>query len=124
MKKTNQQSRSGWGGRRKGAGAPPGNTNAVKHGERSRRALFMLEGCEDMPPLVALRAGSLVIAERYGELRQCDLANPAVWREMMLIDGIMWQRTRRIAAIELTQAKDALRRARLIPLRSRHKSAQ
>lgn len=38
MKKTDQQSSSGWGGKRKGAGAPYGNTNAVKHGERSRQA--------------------------------------------------------------------------------------
>ncbi|WJY13540.1 hypothetical protein PCO82_13265 [Pectobacteriaceae bacterium CE90] len=43
-KKQNQQSRSsGWGGKRAGAGAPVGNTNAVKHGERSRQGIFPYE---------------------------------------------------------------------------------
>ena len=52
MKKSNQQSRSGWGGKRTGAGAPYGNTSAVKHGERSWRAFFPLEGADELYPLV------------------------------------------------------------------------
>ena len=39
MKKTDQQSRSGWGGKRTGAGAPYGNTNALKHGGYGRKLL-------------------------------------------------------------------------------------
>ena len=68
MKKNSQQSRSGWGGKRKGAGAPLGNTNAVKHGERSRRAFFPFEGGEALSPLVRNRARNLMLAERYGLL--------------------------------------------------------
>lgn len=124
MKKTNQQSRSGWGGRRKGAGAPPGNANAVKHGERSRRAGLALSYGGKLPQLVALRAGSLVLAERYGELTRSDFSDPAAWRAIMLIDGIMWQRTRKMMSIELKQARAAIKRARLIPLRRTRKSAQ
>lgn len=43
----------GLGGKRAGAGAPLGNTNAVKHGERSRQAFFTLAGAENSPPLVS-----------------------------------------------------------------------
>ncbi|MGG5930777.1 hypothetical protein [Salmonella enterica] len=39
-KESNKQSKSGWGGKRAGAGAPFGNNNAVKHGERSSLAFF------------------------------------------------------------------------------------
>jgi hypothetical protein len=39
----------GWGGRRPGAGAPKGNTNALKHGRTSRRKAQLLEGALDIP---------------------------------------------------------------------------
>lgn len=101
-KNSSQQSRSGWGGRRAGAGAPLGNTNAVKHGERSRLAFFPLAGGEQLPPLVSMRASNLIIAGRVGELQ---ISNPepgsAAWRELMLLDGVMWQHTKRIARISL-----------------------
>ncbi|WP_072010882.1 MULTISPECIES: hypothetical protein [unclassified Serratia (in: enterobacteria)] len=114
MKKSNQQSRSGWGGKRAGAGAPLGNTNAVKHGERSRRAFFTLSGAEQLPPLVSLRANNLAIAERIGELwRTSPNADPATQRELMLLDGIMWQHTRRMAKLELGKSRLALKLARL-----------
>ncbi|EAT4435237.1 hypothetical protein KK448_004529 [Salmonella enterica] len=105
MKKNDQQSRSGWGGRRKGAGAPYGNTNAVKHGERSRQALFVPFGAESLPPLVSLRAGNLLLAERYGEYLRKYPSTPNEWREFMLLDGIFWQRTRKIMALERSKVR-------------------
>ncbi len=63
MKKPDQQSRSGWGGKRTGAGAPYGNTNAVKHGERSRRAFFPLEGGDEFSPPVKNRIRNLLLAD-------------------------------------------------------------
>ena len=106
MKKNSQQSRSGWGGKRKGAGAPLGNTNAVKHGERSRRAFFPFEGGEALSPLVRNRARNLMLAERYGLL----LANNPTpgteeWREMTLINGLMGLHADRIARLELRLAR-------------------
>lgn len=113
MKKSNQQSRSGWGGKRAGAGAPLGNTNAVKHGERSRQAFFTLDGAEHLPPLISLRANNLVIAERIGELRRTSQdADPAIWRELMLLDGIMWQHTRRMIRMEMVRSKLRLAQAK------------
>ncbi|MEH5014635.1 hypothetical protein [Phytobacter diazotrophicus] len=113
MKKPDQQSRSGWGGRRKGAGAPPGNTNAVRHGERSRRAFFPLEGEEAFSPLVRNRIRNLILAERHGQLLLTHPEPDAeVWREMMLIDGLMWRHAHRIARLELNNARAALMRAK------------
>jgi hypothetical protein len=40
---------NGWGGRRPGAGAPRGNTNALKHGRTSRRQAQLLEAALDIP---------------------------------------------------------------------------
>lgn len=105
MKKADQQSRSGWGGKRKGAGAPSGNTNAVKHGERSRRAFFPLEGGDDLSPLVQNRVRNLILAERLGFLIQVYPEYRAEeWREMTLIYGLMWQHTDRIMRLELMKA--------------------
>jgi hypothetical protein len=129
MKKSNQQSRSGWGGKRAGAGAPYGNTNTVKHGERSRRAFFPLEGDESLTPLSGLRARNLLLAEALGMMRmegRYFSGKPEDWREQMLLDGMMWQHTRRIMRLErlaarqglalalsaLSKAKRALRKAR------------
>lgn len=113
MKKPNQQSRSGWGGKRAGAGAPLGNTNAVKHGERSRQAFFTLAGAEGFPLVTSLRASNLVIAERAGELSRIE-PHPytEAWRELMLLDGIMWQHTRRMFRIELEALRSKLRLAK------------
>jgi hypothetical protein len=116
MAKSNQQSRSGWGGKRPGSGAPLGNTNAVKHGERSRRAFSSLVGGGQLLPLVSLRASNLMIAERVGELSRLmpDVAlGSEAYREFMLLDGIMWQRTRRMARIEIDNAKTAINLASL-----------
>ena len=113
LKKTDQQSRSGWGGRRKGAGAPPGNTNAVKHGERSRRAFFPLDGADDLPPLVRNRVRNLLLAERFGQLLK---ANPEPgteqWREMALIHGLMGRHTDEIMRLELMRARVSLKQVR------------
>ncbi|EPH6115638.1 MULTISPECIES: hypothetical protein [Enterobacteriaceae] len=113
MKKTRQQSRSGWGGKRKGAGAPFGNTNAVKHGERSRRAFFPVEGEDALSPLVRNRTRNLILAERYGQLL---LTHPEpeseAWREMTLIHGLMGLHADRIARLELSNALTALMRAK------------
>ncbi|WP_200896265.1 hypothetical protein, partial [Methanosarcina mazei] len=95
--KMSKQSKSGRGGKREGAGAPSGNTNAVKHGERSKRAFFPLEGGDDLPPLVRNRVRNLLLAECLGEMRRegrLYSGRPADWREQMLIEGMMWQHTR------------------------------
>lgn len=116
MKKSNQQSRSGWGGRRAGTGAPIGNTNAVKHGERSRRAFFPLLGGGSLPPPESLRIRNLMIAERVGELwrmKQSSVSDPAAWRELMLLDGIMWQHTHRMARLKKFEARLVLNMSRL-----------
>lgn len=39
----------GWGGRRRGAGAPRGNLNAFKHGRTSRRQAAILEAMAQVP---------------------------------------------------------------------------
>lgn len=113
IKKTNQQSRCGWGGKRAGAGAPVGNTNAVKHGERSRLAFLPLLGGEPLPPLVSMRASNLIIAGRVGELQIRDPEpSSTAWRELMLLDGIMWQHTRRIARISLRRINQEVQQAK------------
>ncbi|MFJ5363596.1 hypothetical protein ACIPR9_00615 [Pectobacterium punjabense] len=107
-KKHNQQSRSfGWGGKRAGAGAPVGNTNAVKHGERSRQAFFPLAGDNGrFTPLQLLRVRNLLLAERVGELMHRSLSlGTAEWREFMLLDGILWQHTRKMMVLERRKAK-------------------
>ena len=114
MKKPDQQSRSGWGGKRAGAGAPYGNTNVVKHGERSRRACFSLEGGESLTPLSGMRACNLLLAEELGAMRmegRLFSGNPEDWREQMLLDGMMWQHTRRIIRYEKIAAKQDIARA-------------
>lgn len=113
MIKPSQQSRSGWGGKRKGAGAPYGNTNAVTHGERSRRAFFPLEGGDDLSPLVKNRVRNLLLAERFGQLLK---ANPEPgteqWREMTLIHGLMGLHTDEIMKLELMKEKSSLKQLR------------
>ena len=114
MKKTNQQSRSSWGGRRKGAGAPPGNTNAVKHGERSRRACFAIGENEEyeasITPLTAMRIRNLLLAEHLGYMileGRSFSGKPDDWREMMLIEGMMGQHTDRIIRLERRKSRAA-----------------
>ncbi|MBW5823247.1 hypothetical protein [Yersinia enterocolitica] len=125
MKKTSKQSKSGWGGRRAGAGAPYGNTNAVKHGERSKRAFFPLEGEEQRSPLVNLRVRNLILAEQLGKMNQSGRwynSNPQDWRESLLIEGIMWQHTKKMMRLERLAAQTALQEAKAnwAKLRNRH----
>lgn len=91
----NQQSR--WGGKRKGSGAPMGNTNAVKHGGRSRQAFFPLVVPEHFTAIDSNRARNLILAKRWGELYAMN-PSPRTehYREMMLINGLMEQHTDRI----------------------------
>lgn len=107
-KKHDQQSRSsGWGGKRAGAGAPVGNTNAVKHGERSRQAFFPLAGDNGrFTPLQLLRVRNLLPAERVGELMHRSLSlGTDEWHEFMLLDGILWQHTRKMMVLKRRKAK-------------------
>ncbi|WP_337049369.1 hypothetical protein [Serratia fonticola] len=122
MAKSNQQSRSGWGGKRTGAGAPLGNMNAVKHGERSRRAFFPLPGSEQLPPLIGLRVRNLLLAEHIGGMKREGRyfsGRLGDWREQMLLDGIMWQHTRHIVRLELSEARLRLIRAKSYLTQSR-----
>ncbi|AFR03027.1 hypothetical protein [Pectobacterium carotovorum] len=105
-KKHNQQSRSsGWGGKRTGAGAPIGNTNALKHGERNRQAFFPLAGDNgQFTPLQLLRARNLLLAERVGELMHRSLSlGTAEWHEFMLLDGILWQHTKKMIVLSVAK---------------------
>lgn len=127
MEKSNQQSRSGWGGKRAGAGAPYGNTNAVKHGERSRRAFFPIEGEERLTQLVGLRARNLILVERIGEMRRAGRLfsdNATDWREGMLIEGLMWQHTRKMMRLELAASRAAAAEVKtaLAKARATHKA--
>ncbi|EMV0393008.1 hypothetical protein AABH71_005093 [Salmonella enterica] len=125
-KESNKQSKSGWGGKRAGAGAPFGNNNAVKHGERSSLAFFPLEGAEHLTPLQALRARNLMlcswIADIYRE-HGCAygdyIGDKRVCRLLVLYHGLMWQHvdmiiriTRRTAMAELEAVKQELREAK------------
>ena len=107
VKKPNQQSRSGWGGKRAGAGAPYGNMNAVQHGERSRRAFFPIGESEDheqsIPPILALRIRNLLLAEHMGRMQEEGrffAGSPSDWREQMLLDGMFWQHTKKLMRFE------------------------
>lgn len=125
-KESNKQSKSGWGGKRAGAGAPFGNNNAVKHGERSSLAFFPLEGEEDMEPLFALRVRNLLLATWIGEIyreRGCvygdHIDDKRINRLLRLYHGLMWQHvdviirvTRRTAMAELEAVKQELREAK------------
>lgn len=126
-KESNKQSRSGWGGKRAGAGAPFGNNNAVKHGERSSLAFFPLEGEERLTPLVWLRARNLILAERIGEMRRAGRLfsdNATDWREGMLIEGLMWQHTRKMMRLELAASRAAAAEVKtaLAKARATHKA--
>ena len=109
-----KQSRSGWGGSRPGAGAPRGNINAVKHGERSSRAFFPIPiEDEHLTPLAAMRVRNLMMAPRCGELmRENPTVGTAAWREYMLIGGVMWQHTRKAMIMMKKEARGALDEAR------------
>ena len=111
--KPDQQSRSGWGGKRAGAGASLANTDAAKHGERSRWAFFPFEGGEALSPLVRNRARNLMLAERYG-LLLANYPTPGTeeWREMALINGLMGLHADRIARLELSLARSVLMQTR------------
>ncbi len=125
-KEINKQSKSGWGGKRAGAGAPFGNNNAVKHGERSSLAFFPLEGAEHLTPLQALRARNLMlctwIAEIYRE-HGCVygdyIDDKRINRLLMLYHGLMGQHTnamirvtRRSLMAGFEEAKQELREAK------------
>ncbi len=87
--KIDQQSRFGWGGKRTGAGAPLGNFNAVKHGERSRRRYIS----DEIPSYEAIESLTIHEAKVLGMwIRQSGLRldddNPATWREWVLLGAL------------------------------------
>ncbi len=49
LDRTGTPKHPGWGGRRRGAGAPKGNLNAFKHGRTSRRQAEILEAMAQIP---------------------------------------------------------------------------
>ncbi|EAA7986695.1 hypothetical protein BRR54_09825 [Salmonella enterica] len=122
--KSNKQSRSRWGGKRAGAGAPFGNNNAVKHGERSSLAFFPLEGAEHLTQLQALRARNLMLCEwirdiyhehgcMYGDYIDADKRTS---RELTLYDGVIGQHTDAIIRIERREVMAKLKEAGLCRL--------
>lgn len=84
----------------------------MKHGEPSRQAFFPLAGDnERFTPLQLLRVRNLLLAERIGELMHRSLSlGTAEWREFMLLDGILWQHTRKMMVLEHRKAKLNLQR--------------
>ncbi|EKL0021315.1 hypothetical protein PP664_000724 [Salmonella enterica] len=120
-KESNKQSRSGWGGKRAGAGAPFGNNNAVKHGERSSLAFFPLEGAEHLTPLQALRARNLMLCTWIGDIYRehgCmygdDIdTDKRTSRELTLYDGVIGQHTDAIIRMERREVMAKLKEARL-----------
>lgn len=109
--KSNKQSTSGWGGKRAGAGAPYGNYNAVKHGERSSLAFFPLEGEEDMEPIIALRIRNLMLATWIGDIYRehgctCGeyIDDERTNRLLALYHGLMGQHTDAMIRIERREA--------------------
>ncbi|EJC4647164.1 TPA: hypothetical protein MPK85_004973 [Salmonella enterica] len=120
-KESNKQSRSGWGGKRAGAGAPFGNNNAVKHGERSSLAFFPLEGAGHLTPLQALRARNLMLCTWIGDIyreHSCmygdDIGtDKRTSRELILYDGVMGQHTDAIIRMERREVMAKLKEARL-----------
>ncbi|WP_252402370.1 hypothetical protein [Escherichia coli] len=128
MKKTTKQSKGGWGGKRAGAGAPFGNTNAVKHGERSQRAFFPLPDEDTRPEIVNLRCRNLMLADYMGQMMQEGRlynGNLQDLREMMLIEGIMRQHTKKMERLAMRESRRELEeaRAKLAKARSQKKSA-
>lgn len=98
------------------------NTNAVKHGERSRRAFLPLEGGDELSPLLKNRVRNLMLAEHLGLLIQSDPEyGTEAWREMVLLNGMMGLHTDRIMRLELMKAKAGLAYAKrdLIRLKRR-----
>ncbi|MCL2898622.1 hypothetical protein [Brenneria tiliae] len=79
----------------------------MKHGERSRQAFFPFAGDHgQFTPLELLRVRNLLLAERVGELMRSALSfGTAEWREFMLLDGILWQHTRKMMVLARRQAK-------------------
>lgn len=118
---SNKQSKSGWGGKRAGAGAPFGNNNAVKHGERSSLAFFPLEGAEHLTPLQALRARNLMLCTWIGEIYRehgCMCgdyidADKRTRRELILYDGVIRKHIDAIIRIERREVMAKLEEARL-----------
>lgn len=117
--KNNKQSRSRWGGKR--AGAPFGNNNAVKHGERSSLAFFLLEGAEHLTPLQALRVRNLMLCEwirdiyrehgcMYGDYID---AYKRTIRELNLYHGVIGQHIDTIIRIERRKVMANLKEAGL-----------
>ncbi|HFW4211871.1 TPA: hypothetical protein ACIBOM_005024 [Salmonella enterica subsp. enterica serovar Reading] len=118
-KESNKQSKSGWDGKRAGAGAPFGNNNAVKHGERSSLAFFPLEGAEHLTPLHALRARNLMLATWIGEIYRehgCVygdyIDDKRTNRLLTLYHGVMGQHTDAMIRIERREAMAKLEEAR------------
>lgn len=70
---TPQRPTSGWGGRRKGAGAKPGTMNRLRHGNRSaliRRAVEVLAEHKELRPFLLLIARAAVEGEIPQTTRQ------------------------------------------------------
>ncbi|HFW3112998.1 TPA: hypothetical protein ACIBE2_003281 [Salmonella enterica subsp. diarizonae serovar 61:r:-] len=119
-KESNKQSKSGWGGKRAGAGAPFGNNNAVKHGERSSLAFFPLEGAEHLTQLQALRARNLMLCTWIGDIYReygCMCgdyidADKRTRRLLTLYHGVMGQHTDAIIRLERREAMAKLEEAR------------
>lgn len=119
-KESNKQSRAGWGGKRAGAGAPFGNNNAVKHGERSSLAFFPLEGAEHLTPLQALRVRNLMLCTWIGDIyreRDCMygdyIEDKRINRLLALYHGLMGQHVDAIIRMERREVMAKLKEARL-----------
>ncbi|EDT6433213.1 hypothetical protein WP66_003475 [Salmonella enterica subsp. enterica] len=72
---------------------------------------------------------NLILAERVGKMRRDGRlfsGNAADWREMMLIEGLMWQHTRKMMRLELAASRAAAAEVKtaLAKARAMHKAVR
>ncbi len=84
---------NGWGGRRKGAGAPSGNNNRVVHGEYSKMPLpTACEGGEELTDITLSRAQIIYCLIEQQSLEDVKASIPWAQREYARFDGLIGQR--------------------------------
>jgi len=97
---------NGWGGRRKGAGAPKGNNNAVKHGEYCRPIVDI-----DLSSMVELRRLNIAICIDMSSLLGFFGATPDEMREYIRLGGISGQLIDRLIQLTRKESRDRLKQA-------------
>lgn len=98
---------NGWGGRRKGAGAPKGNNNAVKHGEYCRPIVNV-----DFSSMFDLRRLNIALCINMSLLPGLCSATPDEEREYLRLGGISGQIIDKLIQLEKKISRDSLKQAK------------